>query len=67
MDIIQERLHIFDTVRQYLYEQNQKGETVKLPETMDFEGFEKSRLQALYLNQLGVLGEFYNRIINKTL
>lgn len=67
MDILQERLHIFDTVRQYLYEQNQKDEEVKLPETMDYAGFEKSRMQALYLNRLGILGEFYKRIVEKTL
>lgn len=67
MDILQERLHIFDTVRQYLYEQNQKDEEVKLPETMDAVGFQKSMRQALYLNYLGILGEFYKRIMEKTL
>lgn len=67
MDILEERLRIFDTVRQYLYEQNQKDEEIKLPESMDYVGFEKSRIQALQLNRLGILGEFYNRIMAGTL
>ena len=41
MGMIEDRLHIFDTVRQYLYEQDHKG--VDVPEWLDIEGFEKSR------------------------
>jgi len=65
MDFIAERLHIFDTVRQYLYEQEHRG--TEIPEWLDFEGFEKSKRAALELNQMGLLGEFYYRIINNTL
>lgn len=65
MDFIQERLHIFDTVRQYIYAEDHKG--VEVPEWLDYEGFEKSRQKALYLNSLGLLGEFYNRIMKGTL
>ena len=65
MDIIQERLHIFDTVRQYLYDQEHKG--IDVPEWLDVAGFEKSRQAALQLNRLGILGEFYKRIMEGTL
>ena len=65
MNMIEERLHIFDVVRQYIYAEDHKG--VEIPEWLDVEGFEKSRQKALYLNQLGLLGEFYNRIMAGTL
>ena len=65
MNFIEERLHIFDTVRQYIYAEDHKG--IEIPEWLDVEGFEKSRKKALYLNHLGLLGEFYKRIVEGTL
>ena len=65
MNFIEERMHIFDTVRQYLYEQQHKG--IDIPEWLDAAGFEQSKRDALYLNRMGLLGEFYNRIIRNTL
>lgn len=60
MNMVEERMHIFDTVRQYIYAEEHKG--IEIPEWLDVDGFEKSRRKALYLNRLGLLGEFYNRI-----
>lgn len=65
MNFIEERLHIFDTVRQYLYDQQHQG--IEIPEWMDKAGFEQSKRDALYLNSIGLLGEFYKRITEGTL
>jgi len=65
MNFVEQRMHIFDTVRQYLYAEAHKD--VDIPEWMDEEGFIKSRDAALYLNHIGLLGEFYNRIMRGTL
>lgn len=65
MNFIEERLHIFDTVRQYLYDEDHRG--IKIPEWQDEIGFEISKRKALELNRLGLLGEFYNRIVGNTL
>ena len=65
MNFIEERLHIFDTVRQYLYDEDHKG--VNIPEWQDTIGFEISKRKALELNRLGLLGEFYNRIMRGAL
>lgn len=67
MNMVEERMHIFDTVRQYIYEQDHKDEEVKLPEISDIQGFNESVRKARLLNYWGLLGEFYNRIVNGTL
>lgn len=67
MSMVEERMHIFDTVRQYIYEQDHINDEVRMPEMLDVQGFNDSLVKARILNRLGLLGEFYNRIVNNTL
>lgn len=65
MNFVGERLHMFDTVRQFIYMEDHRG--IEIPEWLDVDGYEKSRKKALYLSRLGLLGEFYKRIMEGTL
>lgn len=67
MNMVEERMHIFDVVRHYLYEQAHINDEVKLPEISDVQGFNESVRKARLLNRWGILGEFYKRIVEGTL
>lgn len=58
-------LRIFDVVVNHAYKvQKPKADTFTIPQE-DFEKFENARRYALALNRVGLLEEFYKRLVNE--